>query len=46
MKKWWHFVIYPKAAINTVAQWPMPERQPLRNLQICGAFFAVFTSEK
>jgi hypothetical protein len=30
----------------TIAQWSMPVRQFLRNLQMRGAFIAAFTSEK
>jgi hypothetical protein len=32
--------------VNTIAHWPMPVRQFLCNLQMCGAFIAAFTSEK
>jgi hypothetical protein len=31
---------------NTSANWPMPVRQFLRNLQTCRAFIAAFNSEK
>jgi hypothetical protein len=35
-----------EAFFNTVAPWPMPVRQSLRNLQGRGEFIAAFTSEK
>jgi hypothetical protein len=35
-----------EAFINTIAPWPIPVRQSLRNLQMCGAFTAALTSKK
>jgi hypothetical protein len=38
INKWRRFV-------NTIAPWPMPVRQSLRNLPRCGAFISAYTSE-